>query len=350
MNTVFRLQQLLKIFSIPLRDQWDSWASPESYTLYKYWKVLGLLNSQELQQVFEHRTLPYNKVMERYFQGLDSHFKPAYYKGERVADVGSGFGFITFWLLLSGAEKVYSIGDPDRIGFIQRLYDAAIKEQLLPEGKLVLKPAFVKVGDTTLCDAIPPASLSLVLLNDTLEHITERICPSLVEASYNDLRPQGRFISRQQNTDSPKMLARLQQVWEMSEQQEFLPQRLRIINKKIPTIVEKEALELAQKTRGLDKIDFYAALEQFQSKGTYPQHDLNTAPIDVEIDVPHEGDTSIKRICNLFNNQGFSNIKVYPDWSSSRKLSWLQGLSKAIPQPFMQQHWADQTSVFLMQK
>ena len=340
MNISTRLEQLINIFSIPLRDNWENWTSPEGYTLYKYWKVLGLLNAQQYQQLFEECQLQSNAVMRRYFEGLDSHFKPAYYKGEAVADVGSGFGFITMWLLLSGAEKVYSIGDPDRIGFIQQLYEQAVAEGLLPAGKLSLKPAFIKVGDQTLFEEIPPASLSLVLLNDTLEHITPRIFPSLVAASYHDLRPSGRFISRQQNTDSPKMLKRLQQVWESSEQQEFIPQRVRIIQNKLPNISQETTLTLAQKTRGLDQLDFYAALEQFDQEGTYPSHNLNVAPIDVEIDVPHEGDTGIPRICNTFKKQGFSKVKVYPDWSSSRKLAWLQGLSKGFPQPFMNWHWA----------
>lgn len=350
MNVHPRLEKLVQIFSIPLRDNWEEWATAGAYTLYQYWKVLGLLTPKEYQEVFDQRKLTSNVVMERYFQGLDSHFKPAFYQGGTVADVGSGFGFISFWLLLSGAEHVYSIGDPDRIGFIDRLYKQAVAENLLPANKLSLKPAFVKVGDKTLFEAIPDASLSLVLLNDTLEHITPRIFPSLVEASYNNLRPNGRFISRQQNTDSPTMLRRLQEVWESSERQEFTPQRIRVIKETLPQLSEEENLKLALQTRGLDRVDFYLALEKFEKEGIYPSHDLNVPPIDVVIDVPHEGDTGIPRICGAFQQKGFRSVKVYPDWSTSRKTAPLQVLSRILPQPFMKWHLGDQTSVFSMIK
>ncbi len=350
MNLSTRLEQLCAILSIPLRDNWEPWGQPESNSVYRYWKVLGILSEEEYQAVFENKALTVTPTMLRYFKGLESHFLVEYYKEEAVIDVGSGFGFITIWLLLSGAANVYSIGDPERIGFIDRLYQQATKEGRLPTGKLSLKPSFVQVGDTTLFEGLPPASAGLVVLNDTLEHITPRIFPSLVAAAYHDLRPNGRFISRQQNTDSPKMLRRLQALWETSEKHEFVPQRLKLIQKKLPQISEKNALQLAKTTRGLDRIGFHEAIATFDKDGIFPSHGLGMPPIDVDIDVPYEGDTGIERIFNEFKKAGFRSVRVYPDWRTSRKTAPFQSLVKLFPQPFMRWHWGDQTSIFNMSK
>lgn len=350
MDVNTRLKQLLQIFTIPLEENWEPWAQADEYTLYHYWKVLGLLSAEQYRAVFEERQLCNNVVLGRYFASLDDHFRPSYYHDGLVADIGSGFGFITFWLILSGAKRVYSIGDPDRIGFIEQLYQRTIEKGLLPEGRIVFKPSFVKVGDTELGAGIAPNSLDLILLNDTLEHITARIFPSLVKATHHGLKPGGRFIARQQNTDSPKMLRRLQAVWEQSEAHEYIPQRLGLIQQYLPDIREADAQNLALKTRGLDSVDFYAALDQFNTNGTYPSHDLNVAPIDVIIDVPHEGDTGIPRIFERFQAEGFSSVKVYPDWNSSRKTAPFQWVARTFPQLFMHWHWGDQTSVFVMRK
>ena len=158
------------------------------------------------------------------------------------------------------------------------------------------------------------------------------------------------FVSRQQNTDSPKMLNTLKKVWEQGETEVFVPQRFEIIMKKIKNINKTEANNLAIKTRGLDSVDFYNALREFEENGKYPEHDLNIPPIDIMIDVPHEGDTSIKRICSEFQVNGFKNIEVYPDLLSSRRSKYFQPLAKKVPKFFLNNKIFDQTTVFVITK
>lgn len=267
-----------------------------------------------------------------------------------VADVGSGFGFITFWLILSGAKKVYTIGDPSRIGFIKKLYEKAVSRQIIDNGKISFKAEFIKVGNISLADNIKNDTLSLVLLNDTLEHITPRIFPWLVKAVYNNLKPGGYFISRQQNTDSPSVLKRLQPFWKESERNIFFNQRLELINKRIKDINENDAQKLAKHTRGLDSIDFSDALNKYKSKKVLPNHDLNIPPIDIEIDVVQEGNTSIKIITSEFRKNNFKVIHVYPDMLNSRRSKYLQPLAKILPKIFLKWHIFDGSTVFWIRK
>lgn len=345
-----RVQQLLKIYSIPLREEWEDCTSPTTYSVYRYWRVLNILSQGELENIIKEKSIRSTPNFVNFFRMIECHFDPKLCKDGLIADIGSGFGFITFWLILSGAKTVYSIGDPKRIQFIDKLYKKAIAEGIVPAGKLVLKPEFVKVGDETLSDKIKEGTLDLILLNDTLEHITPRIFPSLVKAASNDLKKGGYFISRQQNTDSPKMFQRLSKIWEESERTMYVNQRLDLIKEKSADIDEKAALELATKTRGLDSVDFYIAVDQYLKDGTFPSHDLNIPSIDISIDVPHEGDTGIERICGEFKKYNFQQVNVYPDLLSSRKSKPFQSIAKMIPSFFFKFQIWDQTTVFRMKK
>ncbi|MEP1781831.1 class I SAM-dependent methyltransferase [Reichenbachiella sp.] len=346
-----RIDSLLRICNIPIREKWEEYVGEGKYSLYQYWKVLGLIDAGTLERInlFKDDLRPTIEMIN-YFKTLDFHFKPSCYINKEVADVGSGFGFITFFLLLSGAKKVYSIGDPVRIGFIKKLYEAAISENLIDEGLISFKPEFIKTSDTTLDSNIADGSLGLVLLNDTLEHITPRIFPSLVKSSYNNLCRGGKFISRQQNTDSKSMLARLRKVWEEVEKNCLIDQRVTLINESVGDISTENTLKLALSTRGLDSIDFYEAIKTYKQKGQFPSHDTNIPPIDILTDVPEEGDTGIERICTEFKKCGFSKVKVYPDLMSSRRSRYFQPLAKQLPGLFLGSGIFDDTTVFNMTK
>jgi len=345
-----RIGRLVAIYNIPFEEHWAEWTGPEGYTVYKYWKALALLSEAEFRGIFERRRLQSNPVFVQYFRNLDYWFRPEYYAGGLVADVGSGFGFISFWLLLSGAQRVYTIGDPERIGYIRRLYDRAVERGLLPADSLSFKPSFIEAEDTSLGDEIAPASLSLILLNDTLEHITARRFPALVRAAARDLKPGGYFISKQQNTDSASMRRQLEKVWERTERETFLAQRLSRIRERLPDIANADAEQLARRTRGLDRPDFYTALERFAEQGIFPNHDTNIAPIDIDIDVPEEGDTGIARITGEFRRLGFSTVRVYPSMVSSRRSRLFLPLAKLWPGLFLRLNAFNGTSVFWIRK
>ena len=344
------LLRLTQILNIPLEEKWPLWTGRENYTLYRYWRNLGILSEEEIEGIHSHngRLKPTNLLIQ-FFNRIDSHFPPKYYNLGKVADVGSGFGFITFWLILNGAKNVHTIGDSHRIAFIQKLYEQAVIKNFIDAEKIIFHPEFVKVGDLSLGKGIEQGSLSLVLLNDTLEHITPRIFPWLVRASYNNLKDGGYFISRQQNTDSPAMVRKLTSLWEEQEK-EYILQRRAIIQNRIPNILDSDLDKLAKNTRGMDSVEFNDAIESYQSQNIFPPFKPELPPIDVEIDVPFEGDTSIKRITTEFKKNNFRKVFVYPDLLASRRSKYFQGLAKAQPKLFLRGHIFDQTTVFKIQK
>ena len=345
-----RIKILVQILNIPLEEKWEEWTGKDTYSLYKYWHSLQLISDQELTHINEGKgSLTPSPLVQKFFKNLNIHFAPRYYQGGEVADVGSGFGFITLWLVLNGAKHVHSIGDPHRIQFIQRLYERAVTKNLIAADKVSCYPEFVKVGDTRLGKGMKKNSLSLVLLNDTLEHITPRIFPWLVKSTFNNLKEGGFFISRQLNTDSPLMLKRLGPVWEL-EEEKYRKQRKKLIEESLPTITKEEANILAKHTRGMDSVDFFAALDQYNTDQTIPPYNPNLPPIDVVIDVPYEGDTNIKRITSEFRKNKFKRIRVYPDLLASRRSRYLQGFAKLEPGIFLKGHLFDLTTVFRIQK
>ena len=344
-----KLSRLLKIYNIPLEENWTD-IMPDKYTVYKYWLNLGLINNDEFQTLFPHKEITVNNRIVRFFKNFDYHFNPRFYHNGLVADVGSGFGFITFWLLLSDAKYVYTIGDPLRIGFIQKLYERAVELKLVDAEKISFKPSFIKVGDVSLSENIKNDTLALVLLHDTLEHITPRIFPWLVKSSYNNLKPGGMFISLSHNSDSPAVQKSLQLVWDESEKNVFINQRLKIIKEKIKDISEPDAQKLAKHTRGLDSIDFFNALEKYKNEKIFPNHNLNVPPIDVQLDIPEEGDTGIERITSEFLKNNFKSVKVYPEMMGSRRSRYLQFISRMFPDLFLKHHIFDQGTVFVVIK
>lgn len=345
-----KLKTLLNLYSIPLEQNWEQWNDPKTYTVYKYWQSLGIINQIEHDSFLANKKVYSTPIMERFFKNIDYHFKPKYYKDGFVVDVGSGFGFITFWLLLSGAKKVYTIGDPLRIEFIKRLYNEALKRNIVIENQLIFSSEFIKEGDVSLAKDIKNETIDMVLLNDTLEHITKRIFPSLVKASFNNLKKGGLFISRQQNTDSPAVIKALKPFWEKREEIEYINQRVELIRKEIASINETDLLILAKQTRGLDIVDFKNAVENYSNKGIFPNHDTIIPPIDLDKNVPCEGYTEIDRITSEFKKNRFQEVFVYPDMMTSSRSRVLQPLSKSFPAFFLNNHLFDTTTVFCMKK
>lgn len=350
LSVASRVKRLCEIYTLPLSLGWAADIDPNGDTAYHYWKRLELLTEVEFNAILKNRKVTPNALLERFFANMDIHFPPARYNREEVADVGSGYGFMTFWALLSGAAVVHTIGDPERIGFINRLYDAAVGRGLVAANGLRSRQEFFGISDTSLSPTVVPGTLGLVLLTDTLEHITPRLLPSLTRAAFNDLKEGGLFISRQLNTSSPLTMRRLKPVWTWIEKEIMLPQRVGIIGERFPDIDRSKVEELARRTRGLDRPDFHAALDRFAADGTLPSHDLDIAPVDVVLDVPAEGDTDIQRILEAFRTAGFSHRCVYPDVTTSRRSRFLHPLAKRLPGWFLSAHVLDSATVFVMRK
>lgn len=345
-----RVAQLCAIYSLPFELGWITDLDPAIDDPYRYWHRLDLLDRQELETVYRERVVEPNPRIEQFFRNMDFHFDPDLYRSEHLADVGSGYGFMTIWTLLNGAAVVHTIGDPKRIAFVERLYAAAVDRGLLPAGRLRSRPSFFTNGEDSLSPTIEAGSLKLVLLTDTLEHITPRLLPSLARAANNGLCRGGRFISKQSNTSSPAALRRLKCYWNEIDQSAGVPQRIRLITARVPDADPIQVAELARRTRGADRPDFLAVLDRFASDGSLPAEPGELPAIDVETDVPLEGDTEIERIMSVFRNAGFVERWVYPDTTSSRRSRFLQPLARAVPQPFLGLHLFDMATVFVFTK
>lgn len=345
------IQTLLNIFNIPIEEKWDEIFGDNVYTVYQYWNALGLIDQKKLSSINScNGIISYNSNINLFFKGIDCHYNPKIYRNGLVADVGSGFGFITFWLLLNGASKVYSIGDPVRTDFIKKLYSNAVLKGYLPENKIVFKNELIKSGDVTLCEEIVDNSLNLVLLHDTLEHITPRIFSSLALASYNNLKKRGMLISKQQNTDSPLLLKKLYVYWDELENSKYKLQRKKKIVKIIHDISAEELELLSSNTRGLDITDFENAIMSYKNDKTIPVYIPNAPSIDIDENIPDEGDTSMVRVCSVLRDSGFKKIKVYPSFTHSKKFFYFQIFAKLLPQLFFKFHICDDTSVFVIKK
>ena len=166
------------------------------------------------------------------------------------------------------------------MGLLRSYINSAIEKNLISDGKITFHPEFVKVGDTSLSEGIENGSLSLVLLNDTLEHITPRIFPWLVKSSYNNLKPGGYFISRQQNTDSPAMRKKLEELWDEIENTSYISERLEIICREIPKIPSSDSKLLAKNTRGMDSHDFKKAIRTYIKDKIIPQYQPDLPPVE----------------------------------------------------------------------
>lgn len=345
-----RLSRLLCILNIPIEERWEGCVGIGANSLYRYWFRLGLLSEQSLAAIDrDGAALERTKPIEQFFSNVDYYWPRESYAGADVADIGSGFGHITFWLALSGASRVHTVGDSSRIPFVRRLYEAAVARGYLEPDQLAFRDQFVRVGDCELSPHIAPGSLALVLLNDTLEHIAPRILPSLFKASHSGLRRGGMLIAVQQNTDSPATRRALLPLWERLERETYVPQRRRLIRERIPDIGNEELERLATNTRGLDSVDFTSSIERYRASGDIPSLD-QLPPIDVVWDVPDEGDTGIERITGTLRASGFSDVSVYPAMLDSRRSRFLQPVAKLLPGLFLKLHVFDRSCVFVARK
>ena len=351
-----KIKNLLEIYNIPIQEKWDKMFGNGIYSPYKYWANTRLIDNEKLNRInSSYELVESNKTITRFFKNFDYYYGPKYYQNGSVADIGSGFGFITFWLLLSGADEVYTTGDRNRITFIERLYNKAKDRGLLNNGKIIFNSEFIKVGDTTLDPNVKNNTLSAVFLYNTLEHITPRIYPSLVKSTYNNLKTGGVFISKQQNTDSSKKMKKLMQYWDKVEQTRHIPKRKKFIRNELKNINESDLDILAQKTRGLDSLDLKKAIANFRENRTFPDNDPNLPSICINSDVADEGDTSISRIIGGLKEHDFNSVKVYPairatNQSSLAKKSIVNSLQKLMnifPYFFLKKNIYDKTTIFV---
>ena len=345
-----KITKLVSILNIPLEESWPE--IKEDYTIFHYFQNLGLIDSDTRNLILSQQMdFESNRTFDLFLENIDYYFRPVIYRNGTVADVGSGFGYLSCWFLLSGANRVLSIGDPDRIKFVEKLYNAAVNRDLLRPDQMVFKGSFVSKQDTSLSPVLGDGEVDLVFLHDTLEHITQKRLPALAVSSYNSLRSGGCFIAKQQNTDSKRMMSYLISFWDEAERTRFEPQRKEVIKERLGNLRKMDLERLVKATRGLDREDFLEAIAKFGTNGVMPTPpDTPIPPIDIIHDVPEEGDTSIDKITSILQNAGFSSVHVYPAMRSLRIGRAIQPIAKMVPSVFFKADFFSGVSVFVAKK
>ena len=137
MDFAKKLDSLIRLMNIPIEEKWENMFGKGAYNHYTYWRNMGLISADTEVDINENYVpLRSSPKIIRYFKNVDYYFPPELYGNEVVVDVGSGFGHITLWMILSGASKVISIGDPQRIEHILKWYRSGVKNNILPAGRL----------------------------------------------------------------------------------------------------------------------------------------------------------------------------------------------------------------------
>jgi hypothetical protein len=346
-----KLARLVTIINLQLDLAWEEYLRDDNRNIFYYLHTLGLVSREKLEAIYSGRArLCPNRPMRAFCRHLDYHFSPGYYGGEPVIDVGAGWGTITLWLLLSGARVVYATGDTVRTPFVRRLYEEARERGLLPEGaEVVPVPRFVRPGQTRFGPEIPDGQAALVLFHDVFEHIIPRALPSALAASYAALRAGGRLVSTCHNSDAPGFVARARRHWEAQERQHLLPQRLRRIRDLLPELNASRAEELARRTRGLDSVDFLAAVARYRQTRAMPDAKPDLAPIDIEKDIMEEGYISPPLVCRQMKDAGFET-SAYPAMMTSRRSRCFQPIARAFPSLFWRLHLFDGSVAFVGRK
>jgi hypothetical protein len=342
-----KLERLLRILNLPVRLKFGE--IKRETNVYDYWFGLGLLSREQRDGIATgERPLESSSIIWRFFRDVDYFWSPTLYRGHQVADVGSGYGYISFWLILSGAKRVLSIGDPERVEFIKKLYAAAVDADLLPHDSLISRGRLIEEGETSLLEGMG-SSLALVLMNETLEHVNPRVRPWLFRACFNNLVDRGQIISLQHNSDCPRTLRRLLRLWQDLEAKETLNQRMRWFRLRLPDADESTVLALGKATRGGDEASLERSLSEFLEGGAMPTGGSRLPPINISTGEVCEGLTTIRVVLEELRLAGFEP-RVYPAMRHSRRSRYLQPLAKFVPMPFLKLHIFDENAVFVGRK
>lgn len=342
-----KIDQFIEIINLPIVLGWDEYVDNKENNWYMYFHSLNLITKTDLESVYNERKLiQRNKMIESFLQDTNYHFTYDV-KDKAIADVGAGWGHISFWMLVNGAKKVYPIGDPYRSEFIQKLFKEIKSRNLVHgEAELLAIGRWISEGDNVIDPAIPVDSLDYCLFNDVFEHIPFYRLPSVVGCCYNNMKKGGKLISKTHNTNNPNSLREIKEYWSEIEENKEIPSRSNIIKEEFGIEDEKIAYELAKSTRGLVRSQFNAAINKYKEEKVMPKYDAEAPSYDVIFDEAHEGPTDYNITLSIMIKVGFKAI-AYPAMYNSRKTRPFQGLAKIFPGFFFRTHIFDKTVCFV---
>jgi len=341
-----KIEQLIKIINLPLELGMDEYLNNEKNNWFYYFHNLNLISKEELESIYNReKAFEYNKYLYNFWKSIDYLFCQDI-EGEVIADVGAGWGHVSFWMLLNGVKKVYSIGDPFRSKFIKELFLEAKKRKLLPEdSELEVIGEWVEEGHTILANCIDKEELDRCVFIDVFEHIPFHRMPSLIQSCAYNLKQGGKIISTTHNTNSPRVLNEVMEYWDNVEENKEIIARSVVLREVHKVEDEKTISLLARNTRGLVRKEFDEAIEIYKKEGILPVYNSKAPTYDVYTDEAHEGPTDYNFISSIMRKKGFKT-SVYPTTYGSRKTRWLQPIAKIIPLLFLSMHILDDDICF----
>lgn len=342
-------QNLLSVYNIPLEENWQEYLGRNHYNYYRYFQDLKIAPAFQDSYSTVRFTLQ-NKGMTIFINKISSFFEVSQMKNKQIADVGCGWGFISFLFLLNGASRVYAIGFPYQIKFIQRLYEAARKRNLIPHGSELIpltKP--IEEGDETLGNNLR-SELDYVIFHDVFEHIHDDIFEYALKATFNSLRNGGKIISATHNTDNPLVLERTRTYWNRLESEYISDYRKKLILKHFPEIKPADCEAFLRGTQGMTMKSFNTAVTAYQEKKILPAASELKPAVDLEYDYICENYISPGKIIQQLKNAGFINCFCYPQLRHSRRFMLLWPFEKLLSGMMMQVNALSQSVVFYGEK
>jgi 2-polyprenyl-3-methyl-5-hydroxy-6-metoxy-1,4-benzoquinol methylase len=340
-----KIDLFIEIINLPIHLGWSECFEDRSNNWYKYLHSLELISNAELNSVYEEKKpIQRNKCIEVFLRDCNYHFNRGV-EGKVIADIGAGWGHLSFWMLLNGAKKVYPVGDSYRSDFIQRLFKELMYKKLLPEtANLEAIGRWINKGDTKIAEQIASEELDFCIFNDVFEHIPFYRLPSVLLSCYNNLKKGGMLISKTHNTNNPNTYREAVDIWNETEAVKEITSRKKILELE-HGVNDQNAYLLAKNTRGMVRSEFDQAVQAYKTKGIIPDYDPQGTSYDIIYDEAHEGPTDYNKTVSIMRKVGFKS-KVYPALYNRRKTRSFQGIAKAVPSLFLNLHIFDETVCF----
>ena len=330
-----RVEKFISIYNIPIEENWSEYLQNNYKNYYEYMIANGFTkyDTQDIP-VNNYVLLEENNGIKQYLKRFDRYYLSPKKSVIKIADVGCGWGFLSFWLLLSGAKEINAIGFQYQIDFLNKLKEK-IKEKNLFENIDRLKPvAKPLIHNLKTIGDLPSNYLNLVIYNEVFEHIPDDLLEDAIKASYNTLSPGGKLISITHNTDNPQVFASIQKYWDRVDSDLFLPHRKKLIKDQIPEITEEELMRLATATRGLLSQAFNKAVSDYKINKKIPKLNKLLPAVDLNYDYICENFISPKEIIKKMQKTGFKS-SVYCELGTSRKYFLFRPLVRMFKKTFL---------------
>jgi 2-polyprenyl-3-methyl-5-hydroxy-6-metoxy-1,4-benzoquinol methylase len=346
-----KLDQFVQLLNIPIKLNWENYFKDENNNCYSYLKSLNLISSQELSDIYKQkRVLNRNLNIDVYIKDLNYHFNNGV-KDKRIADIGAGWGFLTFWLLLNGAKHLYVTGDEFRCDFILKIHEEGKKQGIFQkESKVTAICRWINYGDEVLDKLVELESIDLFVFNDVFEHIPFYKLPSVFQVCYNHLKKGGQIISKTHNTKNPNTLRAVIEYWSEIEEKKEIADRVAIIKKEYLNIEDEHVIQiLAKHTRGMVRKEFIEALKKYIENGEIPKYNPIGTSYDILFDEAHEGPTDFDTVIGMMRKVGFQS-KVFPAMYNRRRSRPFQRIAEVVPSVFFSLNIFDEAICFLGKK